>query len=217
MTTADWALVVSLCSFGVALASFVWNVWSKFLYPRAKVRASIAVMMIFDGDGSPARRFVQISATNYGPTEITLHGHQAKRRQGLLWFKTNSKLALINSIAHPDFMEPAGFIAPGFPKKLNVGESAAVYVSAQSPKRWIDEEDLYYFGFSDTFGRHHWCSRANARKFRRDCVEDFGAIEPYRPSLIELAKASAVRLWTQTKAVTRSRIKSIKAKLHHKA
>ena len=31
MTTADWALVISLCSFAVALAGFVWNVWSKFM------------------------------------------------------------------------------------------------------------------------------------------------------------------------------------------
>ena len=38
MTTADWALVVSLFSFLVALAAFVWNVWSKFIYPRAKSR-----------------------------------------------------------------------------------------------------------------------------------------------------------------------------------
>jgi hypothetical protein len=36
MTTADWALVISLCSVAVSLAGFVWNVWSKFIYPRAK-------------------------------------------------------------------------------------------------------------------------------------------------------------------------------------
>ena len=44
MTTADWALAVSLFSFVVALAGFVWNVWSKFIYPRAKVRAYICLL-----------------------------------------------------------------------------------------------------------------------------------------------------------------------------
>ena len=73
MTTADWALIVSLFSFFVSLAGFIWNVWSQFIYPRAKVRAYIAVMLIFDGDGTPARKTVQLSATNYGPTDITLH------------------------------------------------------------------------------------------------------------------------------------------------
>jgi hypothetical protein len=36
MTTADWALVISICSAIVSLASFVWNVWSKFVYPSRR-------------------------------------------------------------------------------------------------------------------------------------------------------------------------------------
>jgi len=43
MTTADWALIVSIFSFLVSLGGFVWNVWSKFIYPRAKVRAYIGI------------------------------------------------------------------------------------------------------------------------------------------------------------------------------
>lgn len=180
MTTADWALIVSLCSFGVALAGFVWNVWSKFIYPRAKVRASIAIFLIFDGDGSTPRRTIGLSATNYGPTEITLQTHTAKRRQGFLWFRRNKYLALINPIDHPDTNNVTGFSAPGFPKKLAVGESARMYFSAEAPKRWVEEANLFYFGFSDTFGRCHWCSRANAKKFRADVIKDFGAKPPPR-------------------------------------
>ncbi len=133
MTTADWALVISLCSVVVSLAGFVWNVWSKFIYSRAKVRSYIAVMLIFDGDGSPARKTIQLSATNYGPTDITLHSHQAKRRQGFLWFRRNRKLALINPIAHPDSATTTGWLAPGFPKKLTVGEGVHVYFSPAAP------------------------------------------------------------------------------------
>jgi hypothetical protein len=188
MTTADWALVVSLFSFLVSLAAFVWNVWSKFIYPRAIVRAHIGVMLIFDGDGSPARNTIQLSATNYGPTDITLQSHQAKRRQGFLWFRRNRHLALINPIAHPDSTTTTGWFAPGFPKKLAVGEGVKVYFSADAPKRWVEEADLFYFGFSDTFGRYHWCSLRNAKRFRKDIVKDFGAAEPKRPTWFERIK-----------------------------
>lgn len=184
MTTADWALVVSLFSFLVALAGFIWNVWSKFIYPKAKVRADIAIMWSIDGDESPARRTILLSATNYGPTDITLHRHQAKRRQGFLWFRRNRKLVLITPIVHPDSTTTTPIFALGFPKKLGVGESVSVYFSPQAPKRWVEEHDLYYFGFSDTFGRYHWCSCTNAKEFRKGVVEDFGAVEPKRLSWI---------------------------------
>jgi hypothetical protein len=44
MQTADWALVISLCSAGVSLASFIWNVWSKFIYPKPVVQVSFQMM-----------------------------------------------------------------------------------------------------------------------------------------------------------------------------
>ena len=204
MTTAGWAFVVSLFSFIVSLAAFVWNVWSKFLYPRAKVRAYIAVMLIFDGDATPPRRFIGLSATNYGPTDITLHSHIAKKPQGFLWFGRNRRHTALNTIAHPDSDIAAGFIAPSFPKKLAVGESATVYLSAEGSKRWVEESDLYFFGFSDTFGRYHWCSRANAKKFRADVIEDFGAVPPERPTLRKRLEptASRVRTWCHGRVET---------------
>jgi hypothetical protein len=191
MKTADWALVVSLFSVAVSLAGFVWNVWSKFIYPKARVRAYIGIYLSIDGDGTPPRKFIQLSATNYGPTEITLRGHQAKRRQGFLWFRRDREHALINPIAHPDSEQSTGWFAPDFPKKLAVGESVCVYFSRKAPKDWVEKGDLYYFGFSDTFGRLHWCSRANAKKFRASVVKDFEALEPRRRWLI----VSAARPW----------------------
>jgi hypothetical protein len=217
VTTADWALVVSLCSFAVALVGFVWNVWSKFIYPCAKVRAYIAVMLIFNGAGSPARRTISLSATNYGPTDITLSSHTAKRRQGFLWFRRDRHLALINPIAHPDSNTPTSWFAPGFPKKLAVGEGVNVYFSADAPKRWVEEADLYYFGFNDTFGRLHWCSRANARKFRKDVIEDFGAVEPHRPRLLDTIKAGVAKHWGKAVASVAAQTAQTKARFRRKA
>lgn len=197
MTTADWALVVSIFSFVVSLGSFVWNIWSKFIYPRAKVRARISVMLSFDADRKFSRNFISLSATNYGPTDITLHSHIAKARQGFLWFGRNRRHAMINPVAHPDSDEPTGFFAPGFPKKLAVGESVSVYFSPLAPKRWVDEMDLYYFGFTDTFGRYHWCSLSNAKKFRKDLIEDFDAVPPAKRNILHQWQAALGRLWVR--------------------
>ncbi len=177
MTTADWAFVLSTLSFCVSLAGFLWNVWSKFIYPRAKVRSYISLMMII-GESGPTQRTISLSATNYGPTDITLHSHAAKRKQGFLWFRRNRHLALINPVDYPGSDNPTGFFGPGFPKKLTVGESVTLYFSADVPKRWIEEVNLFYFGFSDTFGRYHWCSPDNANKFRKDAIESLGAVPP---------------------------------------
>lgn len=67
MTTADWALTISLLSFVVSLGGFVWNVWSKFIHPKPKVRVNFAMSFIFDGYGGPIHKVLSLSARNYGP------------------------------------------------------------------------------------------------------------------------------------------------------
>ncbi len=51
MTTADWALVISICSAFLALASFIWSVWSKFIYPKARVETTFSIMETQSVDG----------------------------------------------------------------------------------------------------------------------------------------------------------------------
>jgi hypothetical protein len=52
MTTADWAFVISLCSVAISLAAFVWNIWSKFIFPKAQVHVSFSFVQTID-DQSP--------------------------------------------------------------------------------------------------------------------------------------------------------------------
>jgi hypothetical protein len=120
--------------------------------------------------------------------------HAAKERQGFLWFKRNRSLALVNPIDHPDSNRTTGYFSPGFPKKLTVGEAVTVYFAADAPKQWVEEGDLFYFGFTDTFGRYHWCSRSNATKFRKDVIEIFGAVEPIKPGWLERLTTGARHL-----------------------
>jgi hypothetical protein len=72
MNTADWALIISICSAVVSLAGFVWNVWSKFIYPKPKVRVSFAMVQIIELDSDDIPSVLRLSATNMGPSEVTL-------------------------------------------------------------------------------------------------------------------------------------------------
>jgi hypothetical protein len=83
VTTADWALVISICSAVVSLASFVWNVWSKFIYPKPKVDVHLSMVTAVHPRGphdpDPVR-VLRLSATNMGPADVTL-------RSALLMFQ----------------------------------------------------------------------------------------------------------------------------------
>ena len=171
-------------------------------------------MRIFDG--GPARRTITLSATNYGPTDITLHTHTAKSRQGLLWFRRNRTVALVASIDHPDSSRTTGYFASGFPKKLVVGENVSVYFPADAPKQWVEKDNLFYFGFSDTFGRYHWCSRANAKEFRKDVIETFGAVEPTKPGWLERLRTGARQFRTKAAARMAAAMPSIRRRLRRK-
>ena len=76
MQTADWALVISLCPLFVALASFVWNVWSKFIFPKPTLRVSFGMVTAFHpqrgSEPNPVRALRLSSATNMGPEEVVL-------------------------------------------------------------------------------------------------------------------------------------------------
>jgi hypothetical protein len=81
-TTADWARVVS--SAAIALASLFWNVWSKFIYPKPKLRTTFYVGKLYQ-EGMEYSPFLMLSATNYGPGQITLHTAVCRWRDRWPW------------------------------------------------------------------------------------------------------------------------------------
>jgi hypothetical protein len=76
MTTADWALVISIFSAVVAVASFLWNVWSKFIYPKPVVRVSFAMVTIMQR-GAADIGVLRLGATNYGAHRSDAHAFHA--------------------------------------------------------------------------------------------------------------------------------------------
>lgn len=163
MTTADWALIVSLFSFLVSLGGFVWNVWSKFIYPKAQVRVTISIMDM----SSNGERVIMLSASNYGPTDITLKLAISRERPCFVRWKTKTRHFLLKPLDNPEDNTSSALFSGGLPKKLLVGEQFAVFFPIDVGKQWIERSPFSDYGFSDMFGRDHWCSRSNIREFKK--------------------------------------------------
>jgi hypothetical protein len=166
MQIADWALVISICSAAISLASFVWNVWSKFIYPKPRVRVHFSMVTAFypraPRDPNPVRA-LSLSATNMGPEEVTLRSPLIKFKSH--WF-SEASYGLLNTLprmpATTDYeteyeLGGGGPFAGGFPKKLAVGESFSVYLVPDHES--LAKGNYERIGFDDTFGRMHWAKR----------------------------------------------------------
>ena len=163
MTTADWAFVISLSSLAIALAGFVWNVWSHFIYPKPRVETGISVMEVLHEGGGSGPQCVSLNATNHGPAEVTLRSAIARRKKKWFWSKRGMAILLPYN-EFPYDLNTDGPFSGGLPKKLAVGEQ----FSARFPlvKNWFEKMELIDFGFADTFGRNHWCPRRMVQEVR---------------------------------------------------
>jgi hypothetical protein len=180
MKTSDWALVISLCSFAVAVSSFVWNVWSKFIYPKPKVQVTFRASYIFQ-PGAPyhGREFFTLSATNFGPGDITLHSAVVRHYRKQWWKNWRAffnrhyrrQYATVNPLEDfpHRFDHSIGPFSGGLPKKIATGESFNSYFP-----RGVDwfEQKRFRIGFSDSFDRNHWCSARDIRKVIADTRAD---------------------------------------------
>lgn len=160
MTTTDYALIISIFSACIALASLGWNIWSKFIYPKGRLRVAWDAVITVDRNAPDERpRYLAMTITNHGPSESTV-----KCANGTFsrpWPK-RSQPALINPIHDlrvPDL--PMGPFAGGLPKKLAVGETFSLYFpfSADSFAR----DPIKRLGVSDVFGNFHDARRKDIK------------------------------------------------------
>lgn len=167
MSTSDWAIIISLASFGVSLAGFLWNVWSKFIYPKAKVRVHGGIFETFTPGIGKGASFINLSATNFGPGEITLT--HAIVNEPRLWPLREGMTGLLKlMVTDPDHSRPQYDVFGNgqLPRKLAVGEQMSVRLS-KSAELFKDAASSRRIGFADSFGRNHWCSRKATRKLRQ--------------------------------------------------
>ena len=181
-STAQIALIISGLSFCLALASFVWNIWSKFIFPRPKLRvwadlryaqkfgahsASLRENGTFAGDLDPssmAYPAVALCITNYGPGAVTvtsasvrLPRSHPRRREG------HGLLVAYNN--YPEDLSASSISSGGLPKKLDVGEAFELYFPV-NPK-FMATKEVTALGVRDTLSRLSWVSRQNMRRLRK--------------------------------------------------
>jgi hypothetical protein len=161
MTTADWALVISLFSFALSLAGFVWNVWSKFIYPKPVLRVHFAMVTIMGDDSSDDFDLLCLTATNMGPVEITLKSALVMFARTLIKKKRHAILRALPGIPSSrleyEIAAAAGGTSGGLPKKLAVGEEFSIYLIPDHES--LAKGDYQAIGFYDSFGREHWAPR----------------------------------------------------------
>jgi hypothetical protein len=175
MTTADWALVISLLSFVVSFGGFIWNVWSKFIYPKPKVHVTCAFVHIVSDDKIDDA--ISLTAVNHGPIQVTLGKAMLFKRGFVTRKKGYGVLFPLHN--YPVVKDvTVGPFGGGLPKKLEVGEQFSVNFAPGHPA--IAADEWSYIGFDDTFGRTHWASRRDLRETRkhvREFIAKFGAAE----------------------------------------
>jgi hypothetical protein len=154
MQTADWALIISLGSLAISLAGFVWNVWSKFIYPKPRVRVSFSFMIAI-GSNEPDFQVLVLAATNMGPTAVTLYAAITRHKKGLRRHEISVLNPLNNFPAERN--SSIGPFGGGLPKKLEVGEEFSIYLTAAHDG--LAKDDYDQVGFRDTFSRFHWCDK----------------------------------------------------------
>lgn len=164
MTTADYALVVSLFSAAISLFSLGWGVWSKWVHPKPKIKVGFAVMNLVDRSGV-SEPFLAISATNFGPTDTSLKSAVARTKKPGSWWKAGSyrrwQYGMMLTVQSPD-EALRGIVAYSWmPKKLGVGDEFSAYIGFKHEH--LRDDGIIDVGFCDVFGRHHWAPRKSVR------------------------------------------------------
>jgi hypothetical protein len=107
MTTAEYALIVSIASVFVSFGALFWNVWQKFLFVKPTLQVSFGVWRIWQPSApdNHNRRLLNLTITNMGPGPAVLAACVGKPKKP--WWKRakNSKLGLLNPI-HGDPVDP---------------------------------------------------------------------------------------------------------------
>ena len=175
MTVADWALVVSLCSVVIALASFVWNVWSVFIFPKAKVSVGFSMSTIFHPGGPHHQKeLLTLNATNLGPGDVTLHSALVRKKKAR-FFQRRHSYGLLNPLISAYSDESHGPFSGGLPKKVSVGESFSAYLIPNHTT--LAKDDYDRIGFNDTFGRYHWAPKSQivrTKSYIKAAIERMG-------------------------------------------
>lgn len=173
-TTADYALIVSLCSAAVSLLSLGWNIWSKFIFPKPKVRVQVSFVLFDDAmqqilffpspnefrsrlnNDNLIQPALRIYVSNFGPGGVKL-GYPVAARDGQNSPKKQGYAQFPEIFDYPRLW-PLSTKQAGFDKALEPSDDLEVYI----PLTQVELAELapVQIGFFDSFGRKHLCKKS---------------------------------------------------------
>jgi hypothetical protein len=84
MNAAEIAVGISIGSLIISIVSLVWNIWSKFIFPKPNLIVSFSLMQIFDAEHGLHSPFLNLSITNHGPIPAIISGSYITMSKGFL-------------------------------------------------------------------------------------------------------------------------------------
>jgi len=176
VTTADYALFVSLAAAAVSIVALLWNVWQKYIFVKPVLQVTLGIYRVVQpqpgGTVAEGRQLVNLTATNMGPGPVILHSCIFKTKADR-WRPYRYRIL---SPIHGDVTSAVplsiGPFSGGLPAKIDAGEVKSFYFPYD--KDCFLKEPIHRVGISDTYGRNNWCQRRAIKRATRSYRKDFG-------------------------------------------
>ena len=159
-TTADYALILSLFSIVLALASFVWNVWSKFIFPKPKLETYAGYFVSGNPTASETDHYIMLTVVNHGPMSATVK---------LLIGRVPAWHSLLTRRFKPFIIKHFGesklhMPRIDLPKKIEQGEEAKFVFDGKID--WFSKEPHFQIGIVDVFGRKYFVAKKDMKNIQ---------------------------------------------------
>jgi hypothetical protein len=196
MSTADYALIVSISSAFIAVASLIWNVCQKYIFVKPQVQVGFGVYHIMEPTDSPdtvklGRELLQLSVTNMGPGPVIIHGVIGRKRRWAWRWKRRFQHGYLSPIhGDPRSNTPVGIGPFGgrLPAKLDAGEVKSFYFPYT--KDGFLKDGLNRVGAVDTYSRNSWCRRCDMKRVNANFRETFLNEEAQRRGAVDRRRSS---------------------------
>ena len=157
------ALCISVLALITSALSLGWNIYRDVVM-KPKLRISFGVKHITETSGKQGSLQIILSATNYGPGQITCQMTTLKKSSLVRHVLGRVE----HSIVIQDYTNP---ICSKLPSRLNMAESTTL-IFAYNKECFLQTRPTH-IGISDSFGRIHWAPRASVREAIRKYEIDF--------------------------------------------
>lgn len=157
-TTADYALIVSICSAVFSFFALVWNIYSKFMLPKGKLK-----LWLFRSELDDPSYYIE--AVNNSPVEIIVRYPIILERKRNLFSRDWDYWGMENTKALPDGGKALGN-EKEWPRKIAPRELLSIRI----PKTILGNGsgsllgNSHGIGFIDSFGRFHMVPKLQFRE-----------------------------------------------------